>query len=385
MEWSFFLSTVVVLLWIGVYQGLVLAPVLWFRKQGNIMANKLLSLLLLNTAFRILVTFPQFSDYPLISNYAALFGLPFAFLYGPIYYLYLEAYIEKGFSLKGKYLFHFVLPIAALLFAIGIAIALPLDEMSFSERIRNRERIGGYVIIPIILASTIIFYFFRGIRLVHNYYKYVKEESSYADPNYVRWLISMLLVLTLPITSVFFLGPLLGPPSEMVMPIPAVGASFMLIALGIIALVNPTFLQGLPEKLKVDQIEDLIPQKYQSSSLLEDDKSRYHRQLLVCIEKERPYLDQELTLTDLSQKLNINTKYLSQIINEMEGKNFMDFINFYRIERAKELLPHPAYQHYTILAIAQEVGFKSKSAFYNAFKKFTQTTPTAYKASMATA
>ena len=57
----------------------------------------------------------------------------------------------------------------------------------------------------------------------------------------------------------------------------------------------------------------------------------------------------------------------------------MDFINKYRVEEAKKKLSSRTYKQFTILAIAYEVGFNSKSAFYNAFKKFTDTTPTKFR------
>ncbi|MEL6843420.1 MAG: helix-turn-helix domain-containing protein, partial [Bacteroidota bacterium] len=62
--------------------------------------------------------------------------------------------------------------------------------------------------------------------------------------------------------------------------------------------------------------------------------------------------------------------------------NFMDFINGYRIEEAQKMLRAPRFGHYTIVAIAQEVGFRSRSAFYAAFKKISGQTPTEYKRSV---
>ncbi len=66
------------------------------------------------------------------------------------------------------------------------------------------------------------------------------------------------------------------------------------------------------------------------------------------MKEEQPLLEQDLTLSELSRRLGINTKYLSQVINEVEGMNFMDDINSHRIERAKELLQHPSYEYHTL-------------------------------------
>ena len=70
---------------------------------------------------------------------------------------------------------------------------------------------------------------------------------------------------------------------------------------------------------------------------------------------------------------------LSQLLNEHVGENFAQFVNRHRIEEAKAQLVDPAYQHFTIAAIAEEVGFNSTSAFNAAFKKITGATPSKYR------
>ena len=77
--------------------------------------------------------------------------------------------------------------------------------------------------------------------------------------------------------------------------------------------------------------------------------------------------------------MSISSHHLSQILNERIRQNFFDFVNSYRIEEAKRKLVEPATKHYSILGIAEEVGFNSKSAFNNAFKKHTNMTPTEFK------
>ena len=66
------------------------------------------------------------------------------------------------------------------------------------------------------------------------------------------------------------------------------------------------------------------------------------------------------------------------------GKSFPDFINQYRIEEAKKRLLDPAKKHYTVLAIAEEVGFNSKSSFNNVFKKHVKMTPSEFRKSFET-
>ena len=77
--------------------------------------------------------------------------------------------------------------------------------------------------------------------------------------------------------------------------------------------------------------------------------------------------------------MDLSKGYLSQIINQKEGKNFFDFINHYRVEDVKEKLNDDAYSHFSILGVALEAGFKSKSTFNAVFKKMTGMTPSQFK------
>ena len=95
--------------------------------------------------------------------------------------------------------------------------------------------------------------------------------------------------------------------------------------------------------------------------------------------EEKLYTDVELTLQNLSERLGISPGYLSRIINEKEDKNFFEFVNSYRVKDVKEKLVDEEYGHYSILGIALESGFKSKSTFNTVFKKLTGQTPSSYQ------
>src|SRR5690554_6403850 len=92
----------------------------------------------------------------------------------------------------------------------------------------------------------------------------------------------------------------------------------------------------------------------------------------------RPYLDSDLTLPKLAKDLNVTTHHLSQVINEMHGKNFFNFINKYRVAEVKRKIEDPKYKNYSLLGIAYESGFNSKSAFNRVFKSLTGKTPSQY-------
>ena len=99
------------------------------------------------------------------------------------------------------------------------------------------------------------------------------------------------------------------------------------------------------------------------------------KRLYALMEKEKPFLNSQLTLTELAELCGLTTHSLSYTINEGGKQNFASFINRYRVEEFKRLAQSDEYQHQTILAIAFAAGFNSKTTFNTAFKEFTEKTP----------
>ncbi|WP_143569822.1 helix-turn-helix domain-containing protein [Tenacibaculum agarivorans] len=104
----------------------------------------------------------------------------------------------------------------------------------------------------------------------------------------------------------------------------------------------------------------------------------FERIHMLILEKEM-YLNPDINLQSIAEQFGISKGYLSQLINSHTDKNFNDYINELRVNTAKEKLIDSLYQNYTVEAIGLECGFKSKSNFYGAFKKFTALTPNQFK------
>ena len=119
--------------------------------------------------------------------------------------------------------------------------------------------------------------------------------------------------------------------------------------------------------------------KYKGSPLHPDFAEECIKKLKQLMEKEKVYTDAHISLQSLAQKLSISPHLLSQVLNERLNRNFPDFINSYRIEEAKMILKSAKGAQQKIDAVAIEVGFNTTVAFYRAFKKFTDITPTRYK------
>ncbi len=105
----------------------------------------------------------------------------------------------------------------------------------------------------------------------------------------------------------------------------------------------------------------------------------YFKELDFLMKEAKIYRDPNLGLDSMAKKLNISGNYLSQLVNKLSGHNFTDYINRYRIEDAKFKLRNPNFINYTIISIALESGFNSKSTFYSAFKKLTGISPKEYR------
>lgn len=120
-------------------------------------------------------------------------------------------------------------------------------------------------------------------------------------------------------------------------------------------------------------------ERYASSKLAEVEVSDMVQKLKQYMEKERPYLDSQLSLESLASTLNLTRHDLSQVINDQFQTNFFGFVNSYRVAAFKGNLKNKKYEHYTLLGIALETGFNSKSSFNSIFKKAEGMTPSEYK------
>jgi len=102
-------------------------------------------------------------------------------------------------------------------------------------------------------------------------------------------------------------------------------------------------------------------------------------ELNTLMEEEKIFLDPDLTLKSLAQRLKIHYNHLSRIINERFEMSFKNYVNRYRVREAQKRLIDPAERDRNILDIMYDVGFYSKSTFNSAFKKFTGTSPSEYR------
>lgn len=128
---------------------------------------------------------------------------------------------------------------------------------------------------------------------------------------------------------------------------------------------------GEPEDLRVPQLKN--------PKIPKDELERLKRKLEELMISQKPYLDPTLSLRELAELLNQPSYLISQVINTGFGRNFYDFVNGYRVEEAKSRLLNKDFSYLTVLAIAEESGFRSKSVFNAVFKEQTGQTPSHFR------
>lgn len=107
--------------------------------------------------------------------------------------------------------------------------------------------------------------------------------------------------------------------------------------------------------------------------------NNYIDNLYKLISEQKIHQDSNINRDIVAEKLGISSGYLSNLIRQTPYLNFSDFINHYRIEDAKHMILNPDFEKYSLLAIGLEAGFKSKTTYYNAFKKELKMTPNQFK------
>jgi AraC-like DNA-binding protein len=303
-------------------------------------------------------------------------------LQGPFLYLYISALIKTKFNLSGKHLLHF-LPF--LLFNTFLIISYFFPEISQGIRLDHKESdhhpplLFHFFLIITALSGPVYFVF--SIRLFKKLDINIFNNFSFSEEINLDWLRKLVysfgLIWTVLMTfatihHVFHLFSWIFCTHGLFLSL-----SVFVILIGYFGLKQKEIFIQYPDKSTDYVTEPRV--KYATMPLTEDEATEYAAKLQLYMSSEKPYLDASLTLPDLANMLQISSHLLSRIINEKLGSNFFDFINHYRVEEVKRKISNPAFDHLSILGIAFECGFNTKSAFNRVFKKLTGLTPSEYK------
>lgn len=143
-------------------------------------------------------------------------------------------------------------------------------------------------------------------------------------------------------------------------------------------LTHPGILAGLPFVKYKETNSILSNDEVNKIAFIEEDYSKEIENINNYFNINKPYLNSNLTLSQVSVALNIPIRELSYILNNYFNQRFTDFVNAYRLKFITDKFNESYLDNFTIESVALEAGFATKSGFYKSFKKFYKTTPTEY-------
>lgn len=397
------ISIIAILYLIGAAQGCFLALALYNHRSGNRLANRYLSLLTMVFTLALIDYF--FDVTALINDYIWVRTVlwPKEFLYGIFIYFYArELTLPEQFPLAGKQWLHFI---PAITHVVVTWPLLLLDDQRQLLILTNQTDQGFDGFMALLLGNIelyatifqITLYLWLALMLIKQHNQRIRNNFSNIDAINLKWLSRLLFGIFL--VYLIWLGEELL--SKWIQQEPLwdalLGGSMVVLiySMGYLGLRQPLIFSNPSVTKTLDSIEhDIIEtsnealnktltepnnDKYKNSPLDANLSQAFLDELETHMQKQKPYLDNQISLPELASQLNMSLNYLSQIINQQTGKNFFDFINSYRINEAKEHLSNNTGQSKNILDLAMSVGFNSKSAFYNAFRKHTNMTPTEFR------
>lgn len=353
---------------LGAAQGLLLALALVTIKGPNKTANRLLAALTLTISLIVGGAVLLTSDYVFRYPYLSRLHHPFVFLAGPLLYLYIRQLTSVDKTLNRKDVLHFI-PFAFCLFYLMPYYFQSADaklRVLGSEYIQESSQQWYYVRSALFITQFLV-YLVLIILTIVRYSKNLSERKSPAD-RAVLWEVRFFVIASSILWVAAILRYVLDRGGNLLVPL---GASVLVYAMGYLKM------RRVAAEPLLD--EPVSARKYEKSTLTPDRAERYLKRLMQCMEADKPYIDGDLTLQKLADKISVPANHLSQVINENVGQSFSDFVNSYRIEEAKRRLQDPKCKHLSVLGIGEAVGFNSKSSFNAVFKKHTNTTPSEFR------
>jgi len=365
---------------IGIILSFFLA-ILLFSKKDKTLTDNILSVWLASIGVHLTGYFLKYNGYWEV--YPHLIGIttPLPFLYGPFLYLYLGYSIQKSSTLK---------PIDYLHFAPAILSYMYMIPFYFFYSEEEKVKVDKGLIDDFSVFSTILLIGFMVSGLTYSvisYRKLVQRQKMVLDNfsyenrinlNWLRYSIIAIGFVFITAAIVSILREALG----FEFPFNA-DILFYSIIVGFVVFVGYSGIRQqdlFSSTIKNEQELVNTESEYKKSGLKADLAIAKHKELLDVMENEKPYLNPKLTLNELSQRLEMSSNNMSQLINQYEHVNFYDFVNKYRVEEF--ISRAQSNTNFSILAHALDSGFNSKSSFNTVFKKLKSETPSRFLAGL---
>jgi AraC-like DNA-binding protein len=362
---------------LGAAQAVLLGTALFFAKS-NRTANRLLGALAWVVAIYvsaavmassgIYLRHPQFSYVP----------DPLFFCVSPLFYLYVRAILFPG-PLRVSDAVHLAPAIAVAICLLPWYMKPAWEKGLFMLQLQQGAFPAWFYIKSIALlvqgsvyVAIIAWTLYRHGQTMA---RPLREASAYISRN-ARFVIGVMAVFLIAgafrVLRFFGYFDQFNLQENLILPLMA---AVLMYLVSYTALRHPEKIYGPPDPAK----------KYERSGLSPQAAEAGLARLTAHMSAEKPYIDEGLTLQDLASKVDLAPNHLSQVINENWKMGFHEFLNSYRVKAAETMLLDPARGDTSILEIANEAGFNSKSAFNAAFRRHRGMTPTEFRSQSAKA
>lgn len=366
------------LMFLGALQGIIFSGVAFFSQKFRSRSTFFLGMLMLTFSYNIIQNYLVASNIFSLDAYFEVFYIPFSSLYLVLFYLYVKSFLSHERKLQKSDYFLFIPFLIALTESV-------LEKIGFASGIFTDAHVPVFDYFRIGMETLNVAYSF--VLIAASYKLILKTDNSSfryeALPKpQIKWLKSMTILLC--VLCIYWIVPLYFEfqgeieIAQLYFYVLWIGLSLTIYVLGHFGLYHFGIFQ---ERKKIHEFQILNSAK-EFESLKETqprpaNKNKQDLERIILIEKG--YLDCNLSLDSIAEKLALSKSYLSRIFNAEMGKSFPDYVNELRVEEAKNYLRNPEFANYTLIAIGLEAGFNSKTAFNIAFKKFTGKTPSQFR------
>lgn len=310
----------------------------------------------IHLVFFVLLRSGGYLKYP----YLIGFELILPFMHGPMLYLYILSITGKSLD-KKVWLLNWIPVLIIYIILFQFLMLPPQDRMMVYQ---NKGK--GYEVLSDIIKFSMIFsgvfYVSWSLFVIRKYKQRISDQYSNTEKINLNWSYYLITGIAFIWIAVIIRNDILI--FSMVVLFILLAAYFGISRAGIL---------DLPVMIDMTAETEFI--KYQKNSPGNEVIQTVYKNLAEQMEREELYKDPELSLNSVAQLLDIHPNILSQTINSIENKNFYDYINRKRIEEFKRIACLPENQKYTILSLAFESGFNSKTSFNRNFKKYMDCSP----------
>ena len=354
-------------LFAGVIQGIFLVFSLQFISRKNREANKILTIIigLATLIFAGKMAMLQI-NIPWIWR-AALLTDCSIYLFGPLLYMYFRALV---FKYHPKNILPFKHYIPSLLLFLFFCWSLTVTTENFVRQSYTDGMIIAYLIMELAGVFSLSTYAFLGYKIVQKIKNTEQEELIHARKlsRYLQFiLIGLCLIILFWSVGIFRTYILHSYNSFIIYQLVWIFMAIFLFIVGYFSFTQPEIVR-LPIEKK----------SFQKDRLTQKEIEKITKKLQLLIDEEQVFIDSNLSLKILAKKLGTSANNLSWLLNSVYGKTFYEFTNKYRVKAFLAKIEEGEHKKQTLLAIAMDSGFNSKSTFNKSFKAIMNETPSRY-------